>query len=235
MPRVTSFREHRRPTNAGLDGNLDQSLRWKRTEINQGFEDHLHGDYDPRPNCKTGKPTMQHEKPVHRLMQEMHMEGYSIREIASATKYCEEQVSTILRQPWARKRMIEQAKKGVKETLSAVLEELALPTLKEIVALGNKQETPAATQLACKQEVLNRFLGRPTQPIVQEQKDPKSLTNEELQAEVAKVLAAQPAEGLTFNDSEAVQEPQAAEAPIAPAPSSNSVVGQPNTPAFEYQ
>lgn len=158
----------------------------RRNGVNSKHDDALHGDVD-------SKQERQYEKPIHRIMQDMAMEGYTAVEIARATDRSPGTVANILRQPWARKRMIEASKKNVKDTLSAVLEQLAVPTLNEIVELGNNPETPAATKLACKQEVLNRFLGRPTQPILQEAKDPKSLTNEELQDEVARIVAAQAA------------------------------------------
>jgi hypothetical protein len=134
------------------------------------------------------------ERPWHRLASEMAAAGYSNKEIAIATERTQSAVGDVLSQPYAQERIAKSARMNATEELKTILNEQATLSLKRIIALAQPSEsTPAPTQLAANQEILNRLLGRPTQPILNEVKDPTKLTTEELERRVSSLVAGVPA------------------------------------------
>lgn len=129
------------------------------------------------------------EKPVHRVIAELAAAGLTHREIASQVGRSENNVSEVLRQPYARRRIIESARKNVTDELKSFLESEVLPTIREVAEMGRDPNISPAVRLQCKQEVMNRFLGRPTQPITTGENDPKKLSNDELERQVQSIIA----------------------------------------------
>ena len=123
---------------------------------------------------------MQKEKPVHRKIVALAQNGLNCKEIADMVNMAPGYVSNILRQPWARERIVSEIKKNVRDELHEAVEAMALPALERIqeLAIGAKSETVRAAQ---NQYLVDRFLGRPAQPISQETANLGSLTDKELE------------------------------------------------------
>jgi hypothetical protein len=155
--------------------------------INSSFEGALFGAVDPKSAEKVD--TVLHEKPVHRLMQTMFAKGYTIEEIAQHTNYTRARVGVILRQPWAQMHIVDDVKKSVRDELKEFLEGEVLPSLQIVRDLRDNPENPAAVRLAAADQILNRFLGRPNQPITQGEVDPSKLTTQELERRVSQIVA----------------------------------------------
>ena len=160
-------------------------------------------DYDKRANGENSKldgalfndfDSKRHivrERPHHRTMVDMSMAGYSNNEIASATGFKRHSVSNVLRQPWAREYIIKETKKTVQDEIREVLEAEALPSIRKLVTLRDAEAKTAAeknVQLSATNAILDRFLGKPTQPISTNQKPPSELTDDELRQEIEREI-----------------------------------------------
>lgn len=142
---------------------------------NVSFGDALYNDLD----CKRA---LVRERPVHRRVQELAINGYTHQEIASTVGLTPSTVSNILRQRWAREHMVNRMAETANQEIKELLEAAAPSAIKRIIELA-EDETLARTELAFKANnaILDRFLGKPTQPITNEPKDLDKLSTEELE------------------------------------------------------
>lgn len=104
------------------------------------------------------------EKPEHRLMILLKSEGHSNREIAKLTGYTEPHVSQVLRQPWARLRIIEEINKGGREAVQVLLASAAVDSVYTVIELRDTAEDESV-RLRASQDLLDRQLGKATQHI----------------------------------------------------------------------
>jgi hypothetical protein len=122
-------------------------------------------------------------------MQTMFSKGYTVEEIAIHTGYTRLRVGEVLRQPWAQMNIVDDIQRSVQDEVKALLENEVLPSIKKQAALRDDPDAPKAVQLAAANALLDRFLGKPNQPITQHQGDPAQMSNKELEERVAKIVA----------------------------------------------
>jgi len=155
--------------------------------INSGLRDALHNDQDTT-------LVLQRERPVHRRMAEMALQGYTNAEIGGLLGYKEPYVSRVLRQPFIRQHMIEAAKRDTNQELHRLIEEEGLKALRRVVAVAESLDPdsfrpPSKHGFDANIELVNRLLGKAVQPFRNETKDPKKLTDEQLDREIERRLA----------------------------------------------
>lgn len=145
--------------------------------VNSRVPGALFGDMDPERFLK-------HEKPVHRVVTNMVLQGYTLKEAAEATGLGAATVRRACRQPYARQRMIETAKKDVSLEIKQFLEAEVLPSLRVLSTVRDDPNARASDRLAAANALLDRHLGRPTQPFTLPAagKDPSKMTDAELDA-----------------------------------------------------
>jgi hypothetical protein len=151
--------------------------------VNSKLTDALHGDFDPR-------HFLSYEKPWHRTAINMSAAGYRNNEIAAAVERSPQSVATALKQPWAREYLINQAKKTVQDEIKAVLEAEAMPSIRMLVSVRDGATTKNADRLAASNALLDRFLGKPVQPMTTDAKPVDTMSDAELKAQVERELAA---------------------------------------------
>ena len=100
---------------------------------NSELPEALFGDIDP-------VRKIQKEKPVHRTILNMSAAGYQDTEIAKAVGRSIQTVATVLRQPWGREYLINEAKKTVQDEIRAVLESEAVPSIRKLVECGTTRQ-----------------------------------------------------------------------------------------------
>ena len=153
--------------------------------VNSTLGEALVGDLD-------AKTVLTRETPAHRTMINMAAAGYTNREIAAAVGRSPTTVANTIRQPWAREYLIKEAKKTVQDEIKTVLEAEALPSIRRLVQIRDSSlETAAdrnASKAAC-DSLLDRFLGKPTQPITTDAKPMAELSDEELREQVIAELS----------------------------------------------
>jgi hypothetical protein len=151
--------------------------------LNSSIAGGLKGDLDPVRLARR-------ETPVHRTMVNMAAAGYTNREISLFTGYNPTTVATAIKQPHAREYLINEAKKTVQDEIKALLEAEALPSIKTLVAVRDNTEGRGSDRVAASNSILDRFLGKPVQPISENAKPPSELTDAQLREQIERELTA---------------------------------------------
>lgn len=151
--------------------------------VNSTIENGLVGDIDPVRIAKR-------ETPVHRTMVNMAAAGYTNREISEFTGYNTNTVATAIKQPHAREYLIKEAKKTVQDEIRQLLESQAIPSIQTLVAVRDNPQARGADRVTASNSLLDRFLGKPVQPISKDEKPPSAMTDAELRAQVERELTA---------------------------------------------
>ena len=159
--------------------NRDNHLGGK----NALLENALHNDRDPIKSFRD-----QVETPLHRRVAELSLQGFTNIEIAGMVQRSRMTVSNILRQPHARKYMINEAKRTVQDEVKAFLDAELMPSLSAMKTIRDDPTAKASDRLAAAKEITDRRLGRAAQPFITNDKPVTELTAEELDAEVQRVL-----------------------------------------------
>ena len=105
-----------------------------------------------------------HEKPEHRVMIMLKAQGYANREIAGITGYKEMHVGRVLRQPWARQRLLDLLNEQGKDAIAEVLRGECKNSIFTLVELRDTAESEQV-RASCADKLLDRYLGRPTQHV----------------------------------------------------------------------
>ena len=163
--------------------NVDTGNVGKREHgINARIENGLVGDIDPVRIAKR-------ETPVHRTMVNMAGAGYTNREIAAFTGYSPATVATAIKQPHAREYLINEAKKTVQDEIRELLECQAIPSINKLIEVRDSATARHSDVLTASNAILDRFLGKPTQPIVTNEKPADQLSDDELKSRANAILS----------------------------------------------
>lgn len=177
-----------------LRSNLQKAATKRQLQLmNNGrdFDKRVGGVNSTLPDAlhRAGDPIrfIQQEKPIHRTIVNMSCAGYQNNEIAQALGRSQQTVATVLKQPWAQEYVINQAKKTVQDEIKAILEAEAMPSIRKLVAIRDSEWTTSADKSVAKaaaDSLLDRFLGKPVQPMTTDAKPVAQLSDEELRAQV---------------------------------------------------
>ena len=126
-----------------------------------GSPDALHNSSQRTPN-----QIILSEKPEHRLILYLKLNGHSTSQIANLTGYTPTYIRQIVRQPWFQKKFTEEAKAAGLDAVSKFLETETLESLEVVRALRDDPKQPGNTRLAAANSLLDRHLGKPTQKVV---------------------------------------------------------------------
>jgi hypothetical protein len=153
--------------------NLGKTDKTPRRGINNSIQDALFNDIDPR--CEVKR-----EKPAHRQIIDFAELGFNNKEIGRAMDMTPAHVSTILKQPWARERIVKDLKKSTQDEVKAMIETMAADSLTRIEALAIEARSETV-KLSANQYFVDRFLGKPTQPISTDTANLGALSDKELE------------------------------------------------------
>lgn len=157
-------------------GVLDQNFN---ANLDEAFE----GDVCP-------KYLLNREKPWHRTVINMAAAGYTNVEIGKIVGRDVGTIANTLRQPWARRYLINEAKKTVQDEIKALLESEALPSIRKLVAVRDGEGVRPSDVIQASNSILDRFLGKPTQPITTDAKPMSELSDIELKEQIQRELTA---------------------------------------------
>lgn len=125
-------------------------------------------DYAAEPkqffNSKDPNLAILHEKPEHRMVILLKAMGKSNNEIAERTGFTFPWVSQILRQPWARQRLLEEITKAGKDEMQELLKGASADSVHKLIKLRDSADSEQV-QFAAASNLLDRFLGKPKQQI----------------------------------------------------------------------
>jgi len=153
----------------------------------------LWGQYDPQ-------RAMWHEKPAHRRMMTLRMQGMRVAEIARETGYCENLVSQLLRQPWAVAWMTEHVQDDLTIFKDKLRKQLNA-SLDTLVELRDDDNTPQAVRSANAKAIIEMFVGKPKQEVEHKQ-DVSQMTDEQLRELRRRTLLDADPEDLSDEDKE---------------------------------
>ena len=105
------------------------------------------------------------EKPEHRLVILLKAQGYSNLEIAEKIGYTPVMVSQILRQPWARKRLLEEMNASGRTEIAKILAASAADSVFTLIELRDSEDAKPTDRIRAATTLLEHFIGRPTEHV----------------------------------------------------------------------
>lgn len=122
-------------------------------------------DLDILQNCQATRAsqTIAVEQPAHRIMVMLRAQGLSHREIADHTGYNEVAVGNILRQPWAKARLVQMLADAGKDPLVEMLRGEVMNSVFTLMEVRDNAGEKGATRVAAARELLDRSLGKSVQ------------------------------------------------------------------------
>jgi lambda repressor-like predicted transcriptional regulator len=129
------------------------------------------------------------EAPHHRLMVLLKSQGYSNNEIAEMTGYGVTTVSNVLRQPWARRRIVELITKHGLVGVQQLLEGELANNVMTLIEVRDDPNSRDSTRVNAANSLLDRFLGKPVARVETTQRDAPATTVEELQKQLDSLKA----------------------------------------------
>lgn len=132
---------------------------WGGTPIDEEYknsEDRLHGDRQPTFGIAR-------EKPEHRLILYMKLQGLSNKTIAERMGRTQMHISELCRQPWFRLRLIEEMKRAGRDGLQSLMATEGENSFNTLVELRDSKDSPAAVRKAAADSILDRLMGKPVQ------------------------------------------------------------------------
>lgn len=131
------------------------------------------------------------EKPEHRLMLFMKVQGMSNREIATKLGFSTVHVSQVTRQPWFRLRLVDELKRAGRESLVELFKTEGENSFQTLVEIRDNTEAPAAVRKSAADSILDRILGKPVQKIEERR---QNVSTPDTVAELDREIAALEAE-----------------------------------------
>lgn len=117
----------------------------------------LHGAKEPQFE-------VQSERAWHMLAIFLAAQGMAQNEIARRLNHDQGWVSQVLRQPWARERLVAEIRGAGKDEIATILRGAVTDSLLKLVELRDTAESEQV-QATCADKILDRFLGKPTQHV----------------------------------------------------------------------
>lgn len=101
------------------------------------------------------------EKPIHRSIIYLHACGASPADIASQTGFTVHHVRHILRQPWARQRLVQILNETGRDRVKHFLQQEVSSSLEVLREVRDDSNASAAARIAASNAILDRALGKP--------------------------------------------------------------------------
>jgi len=127
------------------------------------------------------------EKPEHRLVIILKSQGYSNTEIATYTGYQRVHINAILRQPWARARLLDILQGKEQDPAEVLLRASVLDNITTLIQVRDDEGSGAQARIAASNSLLDRYLGKPLQRV--EAASKHTLDVSSIDAELAKLTA----------------------------------------------
>lgn len=178
------------------EANQKMAAHWRQSgvgieEVGWGYKAYVE---DGLLNPVSTQRLLVREKPWHRVVVELAAAGHLLSEICAATGRSRRQVQIVLAQPHSQERIVKKAAMNASEEIREILEKAAPESLRRVVNLAEvfaNADDIEKKKLAMEADkhILDRFLGKPNQPITNEVVTPaQNLSDEELDKRIAQSL-----------------------------------------------
>lgn len=122
-------------------------------------EDEFAADVDHLFGNRPAYLVIKHERPVHRMILWMTVQGQKPSEIATALRVTTETVRRTQKQPWFQESFIKLSSEMGKDAVQSFLKGEVMEALVRTVALAKAADSDAV-KLAANKDILDRFLGK---------------------------------------------------------------------------
>lgn len=124
-----------------------------------------------------------HEKPEHRVIAWYKAACLSNKEISELTGYTTQAISQICQLPWVREVIENKVVQDGKDRIQAALQGTALDQINHLIEIADPNSgAQTRDRITASKELLDRWLGKPNQPIsVKESVDKNTLSDDELE------------------------------------------------------
>ena len=136
-------------------------------------------------NAREPNLAILHEKPEHRLLLWMKAQGASNRQIAQESGYTEPWLSQLFRQPWAQERLVEMMRDAGMDVVQGLLKAAAPDSVLKLIELRDAPATPPAVVRATCVDLIENYLGKPTQRVEVQANNTTKMDIREIDAELA--------------------------------------------------
>lgn len=115
------------------------------------------------PLFNDGKATyeLKREKPEHRLLIFLKAQGLSDREISARTGFTVVMIAYVLKQPWARHRLLQEIQTIGRDQLSEVLKSSMVDSVFTLIEVRDSEKSKPSDRVAASNSLLDRYLGKP--------------------------------------------------------------------------
>ena len=163
-----------------VNAQLYEGSELSGSAVAQDYAEHPDALYGDRPpNLR-----VQAEKPEHRIVLFLKGQGMSNNEIARRTGYTYPWISQLLRQPWARKRLVEEITAQGRDAVGEIIKSAAEDSVWTLINERDNGSAKPAERISAANSLLDRFLGKPTQKVEQTIKTGPLNTLEETEREL---------------------------------------------------
>lgn len=154
------------------------------TEAQVGYEmseDRLHNDRTPNLGVVR-------EQPVHRVMILLKAQGLSNTEIAKKLGCTGPWVSQVLRQPWARQRLLDELNQAGRPVIQSLLAGEAVNSIMTLIEVRDNASAKPSERAGAANSLLDRYLGKPVAIVEQHNiTEPTSKDVDELDRELVRL------------------------------------------------
>ncbi len=105
------------------------------------------------------------EKPEHRIVCYLKAQGKSNKEIAELTGFTYPWVSQMLRQPWARQRILQLIKEAGGDEVTTLLQSTTTDSIYTLIDVRDDPKAKPAERTTAANALLDRVLGKPLQRV----------------------------------------------------------------------
>lgn len=120
------------------------------------------------------------EQGHHRLWIMLKVQGWSNKEIAAKYGYDHIHIGTVLRQPWARARMMEEIKKLGGDEVRSIFQSKAADLAWDLIEIAENTSEKGSTRVAAINTVHDRLMGKPNQPMTHVNVDTSTMSDAEM-------------------------------------------------------
>lgn len=175
---------------------LPQPTEHERREWCKQFGRDPNGGFRKHVNINTVDPVFYNEldtrrricteRPHHRRMLELALQGFKIMEISRLTGFTHGCVRIVLDQPWAKKFIVDRMREETENDFAKLLKDEVLPSIEAVIEVRDSALTRPETKLSAANSIIDRVLGRAAQPILTGKVEVKKLSDAELDTIIAR-------------------------------------------------
>lgn len=138
-------------------------------------------------NASQPKYVRKHEQLHHRLFIQLKSQGFSNLEIAKRTGYTTECVGDVLKQPWAKMRVLEEMRANGRDEVLNIFQLKASDLAWDLVEIAENKEEKGSVRVSAILAVHERLMGKAVQPLTHQTLETRNLSDADLLKELESI------------------------------------------------